>query len=58
MKNKEGKMKQMVPGKPATKGKRGDNWENAKEAKETRFGSNPATGKDSTVDKGTVNPVK
>ena len=51
-------MKQMVPGRPATKGKRGDNWDNAKEAKETRFGSNPATGKDSTVDKGTVNPVK
>lgn len=51
-------MKQFKPGKPATKGKRGDNWENAKEASETRFGSNPATGKNSTVDKGTESPVK
>ncbi len=51
-------MKQLVPGKPATKGKRGDNWENAKEATQTRFANNPATGKGSTTDKGTESPVK
>ncbi len=40
------------------KGKRGDNWENCKEATETRESPNPATGKNSTVDKGTESPVK
>jgi hypothetical protein len=51
-------MKAMMPGKPATKGKRGDNWLNATPAKQTRFGNNPANGSKSTVDKGTKSPIK